>query len=151
MQNLKRTLIVAFAVLSWLPFSSCYSVPKGQRQLRGRRGFLRLPLESAAAAAALGVLPVVASDQDTAVSAAAAPAAPGTSAASFRIRKGSAFDFEPGEEFCICTDGNCRGKNCDGLKRAEPTGSKLGTVSSSYESELAALRALRATTATAEN
>ena len=59
----------------------------------------------------------------------------------FKRKADSIFNFEPGEEFCYCIDGTCRGKNCNGLKPAENSKmTSVSQVSATYEDELAALR-----------
>ena len=75
-------------------------------------------------------------------SAAAAETAPqasplvGLKSARTRAREDA---FEPGEEFCICVDGACKGKNCGGLVR--PDIKFLDQVRTDQEAEAERVRA----------
>ena len=112
-----------FMVLSIFALSSAYTGPH-------RRRFLKYCGGGLGASAVLSNVPLPALSTE-------GPAVPET----FKKNPNSIWNFEPGEEFCVCNEEGCRGKNCNGLKReVNPKIDNLEAVKSSYNDELENLR-----------
>ena len=99
-----------------------------------RRHFFRDICQTCAGAVMLGGGSLASSADDSVL----APNAPSKNLLGGVQKKNSIWSFEPGEEFCVCHDGSCSGKNCNGLARAKNEKmSTLDSVSAGQQEEAA--------------